>query len=154
MNATHLLKKDHATVKELFIQFEKAGDRAYQKKQTIFEKIHRELDAHAEVEEELFYPAVKQIRSEEVKDLVREATEEHKIVKTLLAEIAAMSAQEEQYEAKVTVLKESVEHHVKEEESEMFPAATQHLTKERLEALGVEMAIRKEALTTQELVAG
>ncbi len=146
MNAVDLLKKDHVTVKELFTQFEKAGDRAYQKKQAVFEKIHHELAAHAEVEEKCFYPAVKQIQAEEVKDLVREATEEHKVVKTLLTEIAAMSAQEEQYDAKVTVLKESVEHHVKEEESEMFPATTKHLSKERLEALGVEMATRKEAL--------
>jgi iron-sulfur cluster repair protein YtfE (RIC family) len=115
--------------------------------QAIFAKIHRELEAHAEVEEALFYPAVKQIRSEEVKDLVREATEEHQIVKTLLAEIAAMSAQEEQYDAKVTVLKESVEHHVQEEEGEMFPAATKHLSQARLDALGAEMATRKEALT-------
>jgi len=148
MNAIPLLKKDHATVKELFTQFEKAGDRAYQKKQAIFEKIHRELEAHAAVEEVLFYPVVKQIRSEELKDLVREATEEHKVVKTLLAEIAAMSVQEEQYDAKVTVLKENVEHHVKEEESEMFPATTKHLSKDRLEMLGAEMATRKEALTT------
>ncbi len=150
MNALQLLKKDHATVKEFFTQFGQAGDRAYQKKQGIFEKIHCELEAHAAVEEEVLYPAVKQIRSEEVKDLVREATEEHKVVKTLLAEIAAMSAQEEQYDAKVTVLKESVEHHVKEEEGEMFPAATKHLSTERLEALGAEIATRKEALTAQE----
>jgi len=148
MNAIHLLKKDHATVNELFKQFEKVGDRAYQKKQAVFEKIYHELATHAEVEEKCFYPAVKQIQLEEVKDLVREATEEHKVVKTLLAEIAAMSAQEEQYDAKITVLKESVEHHVKEEESEMFPATTEHLSKERLEALGAEMETRKEALAT------
>jgi hemerythrin superfamily protein len=150
MNAIQLLKKDHATVKELFTQFEKTGERAYQTRQAIFEKIHQALVAHAEVEEALFYPAVKQMRSEEVKDLVREATEEHKVVKTLLAEIATLSAQEEQYEAKMTVLKESVEHHVKEEEGEMFPAATKHLSTERLDALGTEMATRKEALTAQE----
>jgi hemerythrin superfamily protein len=150
MNATQLLKKDHATVKELFTQFEQAGKRAYQTKQTIFGQIHQALEAHAAVEEELFYPAVKHMRSEDVKDLVREATEEHKIVKTLLAEIAAMSAQEEQYDAKVTVLKESIEHHVKEEEGEMFPAATKQLSTERLDALGAEMATRKEALTDQE----
>jgi hypothetical protein len=74
----------------------------------------------------------------------------HKVVKTLLAEIGTLSAQEEQYEAKMTVLKESVEHHVKEEEGEMVPAATKHLSTERLDALGTEMATRKEALTAQE----
>ncbi|HEV8712376.1 MAG TPA: hemerythrin domain-containing protein [Candidatus Binatia bacterium] len=146
MNVTRLLEKDHTTVKELFKQFEKAGDRAYQKKQAIFEQINHELKAHAQVEEDIFYPAVKQLRAEEVKDLVREAIEEHKIVKALLEEIAAMSAQEEQYDAKVTVLKESVEHHVKEEEGEMFPTATKHLSTERLEELGTEIAARKEVL--------
>ena len=150
MNAIQLLKKDHTTVKEFFTQFEQAGKRAYQTKQAIFGQIHQALEAHAAVEEELFYPAVKHMRSEDVKDLVREATEEHKIVKTLLAEIVTMSAQEEQYDAKVTVLKESIEHHVKEEEGKMFPAATKQLSTERLDALGAEMATRKEALTDQE----
>ena len=102
------------------------------------------------VEEDLFYPAIKHIRSEEVKDLVREVTEEHKVVKPLLAEIAAMSAHEEQYDAKVTVFKESIEQHVKEEEGEMFPAATKHLSKERLDALGAEIASPKEDLTAHE----
>ena len=102
------------------------------------------------VEEDFLYPAIKHIRSEEVKDLVREVTEEHKVVKPLLAEIAAMSAHEEQYDAKVTVFKESIEQHVKEEEGEMFPAATKHLSKERLDALGAEIASRKEALTAHE----
>ena len=146
MNAIQLLKKDHATVKELFAQFEHAGDRAYHTKQTIVKQIHQALEVHAQLEEELFYPAVKQLQAEKVKDLVREAIEEHKIVKTLLAEIAAMSAQEEQYDAKVTVLKETVEHHVKEEEGEMFPAATKQLPKERLEELGAEMAAHQEAM--------
>jgi len=77
-----------------------------------------------------------------------------KVVKTFLAEIAAMSAQEEQYDARVTVLKESVKHHVKEEENEMFPATTKHLSTERLKALGAEMSTQKEALTAQEAVAG
>ena len=150
MNAIQLLKKDHTTVKEFFTQFEQAGKRAYQTKQAIFGQIHQALEAHAAVEEELFYPAVKHMRAEDVKDLVREATEEHKIVKTLLAEIVTMSAQEEQYDAKVTVLKESIEHHVKEEEDEMLPAATKQLSTEQLDALGAEMATRKEALTDQE----
>ena len=81
---------------------------------------------------------------------MREATEEQKIVKTLLAEIAAMAAQEEQYDAKVTVLKESIERHVQEEEGEMFPAATKHRSTERLDARGAEMASRQEALTAHE----
>ena len=67
MNAPQLLKKDHATVKDLFTQFAHAGDRAYQKQQGIFTKIQRELDAHPAVEEALFYPAVKHLRSEAVK---------------------------------------------------------------------------------------
>jgi hemerythrin superfamily protein len=150
MDATTLLKKDHKTVKELFQAFEQLGGRAAQKRQALFTQIHQELSGHAQVEEELFYPALKAVRSEEVKDLVREAAEEHKVAKALLAEIAQLQPDDEQYNAKVTVLREYVMHHVKEEEKEMFAQAKQHLSQKRLDELGTEMATRKEALKAPE----
>jgi len=146
MEATKLLKNDHDEVRAMFKEYEKTGDRALAKKARLFEQIRDALTAHAKVEEEVFYPAVKAARSEEAKDDVREATEEHKIVKTLLAELDRMKPSDEQYDAKMKVLIESVEHHAEEEEREMFKQARKHLSKERLESLGEEMEIRKGAL--------
>jgi len=143
MDATKLLKNDHDEVRAMFKEYEEAGDRAAAKKGKLFEQIRDALTVHAEIEEEIFYPAVKAARSEEAKDEVREAYEEHKIVKTLLAELDRMKPSDEQFDAKMTVLKESVEHHAEEEEKEMFKQARKNLSKERLEALGEEMEARK-----------
>jgi iron-sulfur cluster repair protein YtfE (RIC family) len=92
-----------------------------------FNQIKGALEVHAAIEEEIFYPAVKKARSEEVKGEVRKAYEEHKQVKALLAAIAEISPYDESYSAKIKVLKEDVEHHVKEEEGEMFPDARRYL---------------------------
>ena len=148
MNALELLKNDHAIVKKLFRQYESAGDRALVTKKELFTQMKTELDAHAEIEETIFYPAVKHAHSEDAKDTVREGFEEHSIIKTLLKAIAAMEPSDEQYDSKVKVLIESVEHHAKEEEDEMFTQARKVLSAERLEKLGVEMEARKEALAT------
>jgi hemerythrin superfamily protein len=146
MEATKLLKNDHDEVRAMFKEYEKTGDRALAKKAKLFEQIRDALTAHAKVEEEVFYPAVKAARSEEAKDDVREATEEHKIVKTLLSELDRMKPSDEQYDAMMKVLMESVEHHAEEEEKEMFKQARKYISKERLESLGEEMEIRKGAL--------
>lgn len=145
MKATDLLKKDHKTVKGLFKKFEKAKEN-HEKKKELFNEIHQELDIHAKIEEEIFYPAVKQAQSEDAKDIVREAIEEHKVVKTLLQEISALHPQDEQYDAKVIVLRENVEHHAEEEEDEMFKEAKKYFSKERMEELGERMEARKEEL--------
>jgi hemerythrin superfamily protein len=101
---------------------------------------------HASVEEEIFYPAVKKARSENVKDEVRERYEEHKQIKSLLAELVRITAADETYDMKVKVLKEDVEHHVKEEEGEMFPDAKEFLGEKRLVELGGQLKARKAAL--------
>lgn len=146
MNATTLLKRDHETVKGLFEKYEAAGDRAYETKKTLFMTIKDELEIHMDIEETIFYPAVKNIHDEDIKEEIREADEEHHVVKVLLGEIARMQPEDEQYDAKVTVLKENIEHHVKEEEGEMFPDAAKRLTAATLEQLGEEMEERKEAI--------
>jgi hemerythrin-like domain-containing protein len=146
MNPIELLKNDHDEVKELFKQYEKAGDNALSKKLALFEQIRDALTVHMDIEETIFYPAVKAVRDEKVKDEVREADEEHHVVKLLLAELGKMNLSDEQFDAKLTVLKENVEHHIEEEEDELLPDAEKKLSSELLEQLGDEMEERKEAL--------
>ena len=146
MEATTLLIRDHEAVKKLFAQYDAAGDEAYRTKQTLFDTIKSELLVHMDIEETIFYPTVKATPSEELKDEIREADEEHHVAKLLIAEISKMKPEDEQFDAKVTVLKENIEHHVREEEGEMFPNVKKRLGKERLEQLGEEMEDRKESL--------
>jgi iron-sulfur cluster repair protein YtfE (RIC family) len=146
MNAIELLKKDHEKVAGLFKKYEGAGDDASSEKEELFRMIKRELDVHARIEEEIFYPAAKQVPSEEAKELVAEAGEEHKQIKTLLAELDGMDADDEQFDAKMTVLKEDVEHHVEEEQDEMFPKVRKALGNDRLEDLGRQLEARKQSL--------
>jgi iron-sulfur cluster repair protein YtfE (RIC family) len=141
-DAIALLKSDHEKVKKLFKEIEAEEDQ-----EATFDQIKGALEVHATIEEEIFYPAVKKARSEEVKDEVREAYEEHKQVKALLAAIAEISPDDESYSSKIKVLKEDVEHHVKEEEGEMFPDARKYL-RGKLEDLGAQMQARKDELET------
>jgi iron-sulfur cluster repair protein YtfE (RIC family) len=150
MNAIELLKKDHRKVAGLFKRYEAAEDEAAEEKEELFRMIKRELDVHARIEEEIFYPAAKQAPSEEAKELVAEAGEEHKQIKTLLAELDGMDADDEQFGAKMTVLKEDVEHHVEEEQDELFPKVRKALGNDRLEELGRQLEARKQALTATE----
>ena len=144
-DAITLLKADHAAVKKLFAQEEKATNHD-EKKQKIFDQIKDALTVHATIEEEIFYPAVKKARSEHVKDEVREGYEEHKQIKALLAQIADITPADETWDMKVKVLREDVEHHVKDEETEMFPDARKFLGEKRLMELGTELEARKQYL--------
>ena len=147
-DAIILLKADHAAVKKMFGRQEKLTQKDTQEKQAIFNEIKGALEVHATIEEELFYPAVKKARSEHVKDEVREAYEEHKQIKTLLAQISSITPADETYDMKIKVLKEDVEHHVKEEEDEMFPDAKKFLGETRLVELGAQLDARKQQLQT------
>jgi hemerythrin superfamily protein len=119
--ATVLLREDHETIKKLFKQYEKLGDDATDKKQGLFEEIKQGLTVHAQIEEEIFYPAVESSDDEEAAEIVQEAHEEHKIVKTLLEELSELSAGDDAFEAKMKVLQENVEHHAEEEQEDIFP---------------------------------
>ena len=145
-DAITLLKKDHGAVKKLFAQEEKLGKPDGEKKAALFNQIRAALEVHATIEEEIFYPAVKEARSENVKDEVREGYEEHKQIKSLLAQISAITPADETYDMKIKVLKEDVEHHVKDEETEMFPDAQKFLGKARLLELGAKLEARKQQL--------
>lgn len=132
MNALELLKKDHQKVSDLFAQTEVAGSEKNHRQ--LFEKIRTELETHTHIEETVFYPALK--KHEDLKDMVAEAYEEHKQVKTLLREIEALSGDSTKFDAKLRELQQNVEHHVEEEESEMFPEVEQHFDASALEELG------------------
>jgi hemerythrin superfamily protein len=135
MDATKLLEQDHQEVEGLFKKFEEAGDQAFKTKQELVDKIIQELAIHTEIEEEIFYPAVKS-EVEDSEEEVLEAVEEHHVAETLIEEIKALSAEDEEFDAKVTVLIESVRHHKDEEENEMFPRVRKAFSSEELEELG------------------
>ena len=116
---TNMLRKDHENVKGLFEEFEKAKDATT--KQRIVETVLTELAVHSKLEEEFIYPAIRAEIDDD--DLMDEALEEHHVVHGLLVELKKMKPNDERYDAKFTVLAENVRHHIKEEESEMFPKA-------------------------------
>jgi hemerythrin superfamily protein len=148
VDAITLLKEDHEKVRKLFERFEEAGDNAYRTKGDIAEKIIEELTVHAFIEEQLFYPAVRNLEppedGEEPEELVKEAEEEHAQVKALLAELENMSPEDEYFDAKVTVVIEDVRHHAKEEEEEMFPKVRKAMGRNDLQDLGQRMKDLKE----------
>jgi hemerythrin-like domain-containing protein len=141
MNALDLLKEDHDKVAELFDQVKETEDE--QEHLKLFAKIKTELEIHTHIEETIFYPRLQQ--DEELKDMVLEALEEHKQAKTLLREISALAEGSEKLDAKLKVLMEDVEHHVDEEENEMFPKVEDTLSDDELEELGAQLEAAKKS---------
>src|SRR4051794_17327372 len=139
MDAITLLRNDHKTVERLFKRFEKAGDGALVEKRQIVDRIVEELSIHATIEEQLFYP-VARATVPKTDDIALESLEEHHIVKWVLAELERMPADDERFDAKVTVLMENVRHHVKEEEDDFFPKVRNELGRGALNELGEAMA--------------
>jgi hemerythrin superfamily protein len=138
-----MLTADHKKVKKLFSDFDKLKEGGSDEdKSAIVEKICNELKIHTEIEEEIFYPAVRKAIDDS--DLMDEALVEHAGAKDLIAQLEDASPDDELYDAKVTVLGEQIEHHVKEEEGDMFPKAKK--AKVDTEALGATMFKRKIAL--------
>ena len=144
-DAIALLKADHRAVEELFAKFEKASGDG--RKQTLAEEICLELSVHAQIEEEIFYPACEGKVDE---DLLKESYVEHDGAKVLIAEIMNGGPSDEYYDAKVTVLQEEIEHHVEEEEKRMEGLFAQaRKAGLDMDALGLELAARKTELTEQ-----
>lgn len=135
MEATTLLRRQHEEVSSMMKQFEKASSDAQKRK--LFVSIADALAAHATIEEKLFYPTV--YRGEELQDILRESVEEHLAVKRLISDLLAMEVDDEQFAAKMSVLKEMVEHHVEEEQGELFPKVKKQMSRTELLALGEEM---------------
>ena len=142
-DAIALLRADHKKVSDLFAQFERSRSSA--KKKAIVDQICRELSVHAQIEEEIFYPAVKAALRD--KELVPEATVEHASLKNLISQLRGVEPNGEMYGARVKVLSEYVKHHVKEEQNEMFPKAK--ATRLDMAVLGEKLKVRKEELLAE-----
>lgn len=134
MNAIEQLKKEHRKVDTLFEKFESTKD--LKKRHAIVQKIIHELREHAAIEEHVFYPKVEEQLGQKMVSEVAESVEEHLQVKRLLDDLDIMDPSHPQYVAKVHVLKETVQHHVKEEETAMFPEVKQALGAKALEQVG------------------
>lgn len=141
MNAFNLLKTDHEKVAGILASIEETTERAVKGREELFSRLKEELDLHAKIEEEIFYPALEE--AEETREVTLEAYEEHRLVKQLLAELEAEPKDTEEWTAKFTVLKENIEHHVEEEEGEMFKKARQILTEDEVETLGDRLQAAK-----------
>ncbi|SFU57121.1 hemerythrin domain-containing protein [Pseudoduganella namucuonensis] len=146
LDAIGLLMEDHEHVKDLFEQFEDLGDRAMVSKKKLADEICMELTKHTMVEEEIFYPAVR-AAGKEFEDLIDEAVVEHASAKQLIGQIQSMDAGDDLFDAKVKVLSEQIDHHVKEEEDEMFPKVRK--AKLDLATLGRQMAERKAGIAEE-----
>ena len=142
-DAIKLLKDDHKQVKTWFKDYEDLEDEA--QKQALADKICLALTVHTQIEEEIFYPAAREGIDDD--DLLDEAEVEHASAKQLIAEIKALKAGDRLFDAKVTVLGEYIDHHVEEEESELFPES-RHSDLD-LKALGLQLAERKQELMAQ-----
>lgn len=142
LNALELLKQDHAKVKQSFKEFEKMDHEDAATIQEMVRAVCAELKAHTTIEEEIFYPAVRAAIEDE--DLMNEAQVEHASAKDLIAQLEGMQPDDPLYSATFTVLGEYVLHHVKEEESEMFPQVRK--AKLDLEELGAKIMARKQQI--------
>jgi iron-sulfur cluster repair protein YtfE (RIC family) len=141
MDAISLLKQDHQKVRQMLKRLVSDGT------EELLDQIENELKVHTQIEEEIFYPAFKDaIQSEKDEHIYHEALEEHHVVDLVLPEIKSSSEGSEQFDAKAKVLKDIVEHHAEEEETEMFPKARKAMGAARLRELGEELKQRKEEL--------
>jgi hemerythrin superfamily protein len=145
-DAIALLKADHRQVKALFKEAAELGDGAHVSRAKLFAQIDAALTLHTQVEEEIFYPAVKaktRANSDE-RDEVLEAYEEHACAKDVIAKLEQLDPKDETYRAKLTVLNELIDHHVKEEETSFFPQARELLGDDRLAELGEQIEAMKQ----------
>ena len=141
MDALELLKTDHDKVKELLTRLESTTERGEKTRTELFATIKGELSVHEIIEEEIFYPELK--AHPKAKDIVLEGYEEHHVVDLLMSELEALDVTDESWGAKALVMKENIEHHIEEEEGEMFKTARSVFDKAELEDLGARMAERK-----------
>jgi hypothetical protein len=144
MDAFELLKEDHRKVEKIFAELEPTTERAVKTREELFRKLQKELEIHTQIEETILYPVLK--KASETREITFEGYEEHNVAKRLLEEMSVMEVTSEVWTAKLKVLQESIEHHVKEEEEEMFISAREALTKEEIEELGAQLEMKKQEL--------
>jgi len=141
MDAISMLKTDHDKVKQLLTELESTTERGVKTRAELFATIKGELTIHEVIEEEIFYPALKS--HPKAQDIVLEAYEEHHVVDLLMGELESLDVSDETWGAKALVMKENIEHHIEEEEGDMFKQARQVFDRQELEDLGARMAGRK-----------
>ena len=144
MNALKLLKQDHDEVKSMLSDLESTTERAVKTRTDGLASLKAELEVHEAIEEEIFYPALKE--HPKTKDLALEGYEEHHVVDMVMAEIEDVAPSDETWMAKFTVMKENLEHHIEEEEGEMFEQAERVFDDDELDDLGERMQARKDEL--------
>jgi hemerythrin-like domain-containing protein len=152
MDAMSLLKEDHQKVKKVLAELESTTERGVKTREELFTRVKQELVVHEAIEEEIFYPALKD--HPKTKEIALEAYEEHHVVDTIMAEIEGVAYDDETWGAKFKVMKESLEHHIEEEEGDMFKQAKQVFEDAELAQLGESMRARKEELLRQQVSAG
>lgn len=147
MNIIALLKQDHKKVKELLTSISNTTKRAVKKRKKLFEQIKAELKLHEKIEEALFYPPLK--KHSETKDLTFESYEEHALVDYLLTQLEKEEYDADEWAAKISVLKENVEHHIKEEEKKLFPRVKKVISTTELKNMAEKAEqIKKQQKTT------
>jgi hemerythrin-like domain-containing protein len=146
MDAISLLEEDHRKMKKLLSELESTTERGVKTREELFATVKDELTVHETIEEEIFYPALKE--HPKTKEIALEAYEEHHVVDMVMAEIEDVPSDDETWGAKFKVMKENIEHHIEEEENEMFKQARQVFEEGELEALGEQMRLRKEQLSS------
>ena len=152
MDAMSLLKEDHRKVKKLLAELESTTERGVKTREELFTKVKQDLVVHEAIEEEIFYPALKE--HPRTKEIALEGYEEHHVVDTVMAEIEGVAYDDEKWGAKFSVMKENLEHHIEEEEGEMFKQARQVFDQDELTQLGESMKARQEDLMRQQAPAG
>jgi Hemerythrin HHE cation binding domain len=148
MDAMSLLKEDHEKVKKILGELESTTERGVKTREELFTKVKQELVVHEAIEEEIFYPALKE--HPKTKEIALEGYEEHHVVDTVMAEIEGVAYDDEKWGAKFKVMKENLEHHIEEEEGEMFKQARQVFDEDELAQLGESMLARKQELIRQQ----
>ena len=143
MDAISLLKADHDKVKSLLAELEATTERGVKTRTQLFARIKSELTVHEIIEEEIFYPELK--AHPKARDIVLEGFQEHHVVDLLMSELESLDVTDETWGPKALVMKENIEHHIEEEEGEMFPQARAAFDRDELADLGARMAARKES---------
>lgn len=144
MDAFKMLEEDHEKVKKLLKEADDTTERGVKTREELFARIKQEMLVHETLEEELLYPTLKE--HDKTKEVSLEGYEEHHVVNEIMAELEETPVDDEKWAAKFAVMKENVEHHIEEEEEEMFKKGRQVLDQEKIDALGERMQQRKKEL--------
>jgi hypothetical protein len=147
VNALDLLEEDHKKMKKLLEELDSTTERGVKTREELFAKVKKELQIHETIEEEILYPALKE--HPKAKEVVLEGYEEHHVADVILEELEGVSVDDERWGAKLSVLKENIEHHIEEEEDDMFKKARSIFESDELEQMGERMEARKKAVEAE-----